>query len=157
MKKSDFLVIFTLDDQRYALSLPTVGRVVRIVAITPLPNAPDIILGVVNFQGQVIPVINVRRRFCLSERDIAISDQLLVAHTARRPVALVADAVLDVIACEAQSLIAAESILPKIDYVEGVVKLSDGLILIHDLDKFLSLEEEDSLNQALENQVLEAS
>ncbi|OGV77773.1 MAG: chemotaxis protein CheW [Methylotenera sp. RIFCSPLOWO2_02_FULL_45_14] len=157
MKKSDFLVIFTLDDQHYALSLPTVGRVVRIVAITPLPNAPDIILGVVNFQGQVISVINVRRRFCLPEREIAISDQLLVAHTARRPVALVADAVLDVIACEAQSLITAENILPKIEYVEGVVKLSDGLILIHDLDKFLSLEEEDSLNQALKNQVLEAS
>jgi purine-binding chemotaxis protein CheW len=157
MKKSDFLVIFTLDDQRYALSLPVVGRVVRIVAITPLPNAPDIILGVVNFQGQVIPVINVRRRFCLPEREIAISDQLLVAHTARRPVALVVDAVLDIIACEAQSLIAAENILPKIEYVEGVVKLEDGLILIHDLDKFLSLEEEDFLDQALENQVLEAS
>ena len=150
MKKSDFLVIFTLDDQHYALSLPTVGRVVRIVAITPLPNAPDIILGVVNFQGQVISVINVRRRFCLPEREIAISDQLLVAHTARRPVALVADAVLDVIACPAQNLIAAAQIVPGMEYVEGVIKLEDGLTLIHDLDKFLSLEEEHLLDRALE-------
>lgn len=150
VKKSDFLIIFTLDDQRYALPLPAADRVLHMVAITPLPNAPDIILGVVNVQGHVIPVINVRRRFCLPAREIALTDQLLVAHTARRPVALVVDAVLDVIAYAAQSLIAAEDIVPKLAYVEGVVKLSDGLILIHDLDKFLSLEEEDSLDRVLE-------
>jgi len=45
----------------------------------------------------------------------------------------------------------------RVEYVEGVVKLSDGLILIHDLDKFLSLEEESSLDQALENRMLETS
>ncbi|MDO8776469.1 MAG: chemotaxis protein CheW [Burkholderiaceae bacterium] len=150
MKKSDFLVIFSLDDQRYALPLPAADRVVRMVAITPLPNAPDIILGLVNVQGRVIPVINVRRRFFLPERKIALTDQLVVAHTARRPVALVVDAVLDVIACAAQSLIAAEDIVPKVEYMEGVVKQTNGLILIHDLDKFLSLEEEDSLDRVLE-------
>lgn len=149
--KADFLIIFTLDDQRYALPLPAVDRVVRMVAIIPLPKAPDVVLGVVNFQGWVIPIINMRRRFCLPEREIVLTDQLLVAHTARRPVALVADAVLDVIACSVESLIATENILPKVEYVEGVVKLTDGLIFIHDLDKFLSLEEESSLDHALEN------
>jgi len=142
--------VFSLDNQRYALPLLAVDRVVRMVAITPLPKAPDIVLGVVNFQGQVIPVINMRRRFSLPEKDIALTDQLVVAHTSRRPVALVADAVHDVIAGSAQSLIETENILPGIEYVEGVVKLGDGLILIHDLDKFLSLEEESYLNQALE-------
>lgn len=150
MKKSDFLVVFALDDQRYALLLPAVDRVVRMVTITPLPNAPDIILGAANFKGQVIPVINVRRRFCLPEREIALTDQLVVAHTARRPIALVVDEVLDVVACAGQNLIATENILPRIDYVEGVIKLADGLIFIHDLNKFLSLEEEGSLDQALE-------
>jgi purine-binding chemotaxis protein CheW len=150
MKKSDFLVIFTLDDQRYALPLHAAERVVRMVAITPLPNAPDIILGVVNFQGRVIPVINVRRRFRLPERKIALTDQLVVAHTARRAVALTADSVLDVIAGSEQNFVATANILPKLEYVEGVVKLTDGLIFIHDLEKFLSLEEESSLDRALE-------
>jgi len=49
---------------------------------------------------------------------------------------------LDVIASPAQSLIETEDILPKIEYVDGVIKLADGMILIHDLDSFLSLEEE---------------
>lgn len=126
------------------------------VAITPLPKAPDIVLGVVNIQGRLIAVINMRRRFCLPEREIILTDQLVVAHTARRPVALVADAVLGVIACSAQELIAAEHIVPGVEYLTGLIKLEDGLILIHDLDKFLSLEEEDLLDHALENGVLEA-
>ena len=157
MKKPDHLIVFALDSQRYALPLPVVDRVVRMAAITPLPKAPDIVLGIVNIQGRVIPVINIRRRFCLPDREIALTDQLVVAHTAQRPVALVADAALDVIARSAQSLIAAENILPKVEYVEGVIKLADGLILIHDLDKFLSLEEASSLDHALENQALETS
>jgi purine-binding chemotaxis protein CheW len=151
MKEPDFLTVFTLDAQRYALPLPAVDRVVRIVAITPLPKAPDIVLGVVNIQGGVIPVINMRRRFCLPEREAALTDQLVVAHTARRPVALLADAVPDIIACPAQNLIAAGHIVPGVEYVEGVVKLAGDLILIHDLDKFLSLEEEVLLDRALEN------
>jgi len=151
MEKSDFLVIFTLADQRYAIPLRTVDKVVRMVAITLLPHAPDFILGVINFKGQVIPVINIRRRFFLPERKVAISDQLVIAHTARRPVALVVDAVLDVIASAEQDWIAPESILPNVEYVDGVIKLTDGLIFIHDLNKFLSLDEESFLDQALEN------
>ena len=150
MKESDSLLVLLLGDQRYALPLPAIDRVVRMVAITPLPKAPDIVLGVVNVQGRVIPVINMRRRFHLPEREITLTDQLVVAHTARRPVALVADAVLDVIAYPAQSLIATGEVLPNIEYVEGVIKLADGLIFIHDLDKFLSLEEEKFLAHALE-------
>ena len=157
MKRPNHLIVLALDSQRYALPLPVVDRVVRMAAITPLPKAPDIVLGIVNIQGRVIPVINMRRRFCLPDREIALTDQLVVAHTAQRPVALVADAVLDVIASSAQSLIAAENILPRIEYVEGVIKLADGLILIHDLDKFLSLEEASSLDHALENQALKTS
>lgn len=142
-------MIFSLDNQRYALKLSAVDRVVRMVAIIPLPKAPDIVLGVVNYQGRVIPVINIRRRFNLPEKEIALTDQLVIAHTSRRPVALVADAVHDVIASSAQTLIETENILPGVEYVAGVVKLKDGLVLIHDLDTFLSLEEESSLNQAL--------
>jgi len=150
MKKPNYLIVFALDRQRYALQLSMVDRVVRMVAITPLPKVPDIVLGVVNVQGRIIPVINMRRRFSLPEREIVLTDQLVVAHTSRRTVALVADAVLDVIASPAQSLIETEDILPKIEYVDGVIKLANGMIFIHDLDSFLSLEEQNSLDQVLE-------
>lgn len=143
-------VVFVLDAQRYALRLSSVDRVVRVVHITPLSMAPAVVLGVVNVQGRVIPVISLRRRLGLPEREIALTDQLIVAHTARRPVALVADGVTDVLECSEQSLDEARGILPGVEHLTGVVKLKDGLVLVHDLDTFLSLEDDSSLNRALE-------
>jgi purine-binding chemotaxis protein CheW len=144
-------IVFILDTQRYALHLTVVDRVVRMVHVTPLPHAPDVVLGVVNLEGQVIPVMNIRQRFNLPARDIALTDRLIFAHTARRPVALVADTVTEVAEWSPESLIPAEEILPEAKYLEGVIKFRDGLILIHDLDKFLSLEEEHSLDLALDS------
>lgn len=149
MDKLNQLIVLTLDEQRYALHLSAVERIVRVVEVTPLPKAPEIVLGVVNVQGQITPVINIRKRFCLPEREMNLSDQLIIAHTSRRTVALVADAVSGVIERSEQEVIAAEKVLPGIEYVEGVVKLEDGMILIHDLNKFLSLEEEQALDNAM--------
>lgn len=150
MHREDRLMVFSLDEQRYALALTAVEKVVRAVEVTRLPKAPDIVLGIVNVQGRVIPVINVRRRFRLPEREMALTDQIVIAHTARRAVALVVDAVTGVLEYPEQEAVAARDILPDAEYVEGVVKLKDGLILIHNLDQFLSLEEETSLHRALE-------
>jgi len=146
---TNHLVVFTLGDRRYGLPLSAVDRIVRVVDVTSLPKAPDIVLGVVNVQGRVIPAINVRRRFRLPEREIALTDQMVIAHAARRPIALVVDSVTGVLEYSEQEVVAAQDVLPELEYVEGVVKLDDGLILVHNLDKFLSLEEEAVLNRAL--------
>ncbi|OIQ87420.1 chemotaxis protein CheW [mine drainage metagenome] len=143
-------VVFTLGEQRYALRLSAVERIVRAVQIDPLPQAPEIVLGIVNIQGRIVPIINLRRRFHLPEREIALSDQFVIAHTSRRPVGLVVDAVTDVIECPEQGVASGDSILPDMEYVAGVVKLQDGMVFIHDLDSCLSLEEEATLKLALE-------
>lgn len=143
------LVIFILDDRRYALPLAVVERIIRAVEITPLPKAPDIVLGLINWRGRIIPVMNLRRRFRLPERDLRLSDHFIVARTARRVVALVADAVTGIMVCPADALTPAQEVLPRLRYLAGVVTLEDGLILIHDLDQFLSLEEEEALTAAM--------
>lgn len=143
------LVVFTLDDQRYALRLSAVERAVRMVGITPLPKAPGIVLGVINVNGRIVPVLNIRRRFRLAEREPGLSDQLIIARTARRIVALVADGVSDVIERQEREIVAPGAILPGMEHVEGVVKLDDGMIFIHDLDGFLSLGEEEALEAAI--------
>ncbi|MBI4530070.1 MAG: chemotaxis protein CheW, partial [Candidatus Latescibacteria bacterium] len=84
MKESHQLVVFTLDEQRYALHLSAVERVVCSVEVTPLPKAPEVVLGVINVQGQVLPVVNIRKRFQLPERGITLTDHFIVAQTARR-------------------------------------------------------------------------
>lgn len=150
MDRTSQLVVFALDDQHYALRLSAVDRVARMVHVTALPKAPDIVTGIVNVQGRIVPVVNVRRRFGLPERPAPfLTDRLVFAHTTRRPVALVADAVSGVLEYPAEEIVETGSVFPGTGYVEGVAKLKDGLILIHDLDGFLSLDEEGQLDRAL--------
>ncbi|MBZ0096086.1 MAG: chemotaxis protein CheW [Sulfuricella sp.] len=141
--------VLCLDDMRAALPLPCVERVVRAVYLTLLPDAPEIVLGVVNVQGRIIPAVNMRRRFRLPDREITLTDQLVIAHTSQRTVALMADAVSGIFEYAEPDIVGAETIIPGLEYIDGVVKLSDGLILIHNLDRFLSLEEAESLDRAM--------
>jgi purine-binding chemotaxis protein CheW len=143
-------IVFLLAGQRYALPLAAVDKVVRAVEYTVLPKAPDIVLGIINVQGRVIPLVNIRRRFRLPEREVALTDQIVIAHTARRPVALLMDGVSGMLENPEQEIVPARDILPDTDYIDGVVKLKDGLVLIHNLDRFLSMEEATALDQALE-------
>jgi len=143
------LVVFSLDELHYALDLSAVERTVHMVEITPLPQAPEIIVGVINFQGQIIPVLNIRKRFRLPERAGSLSDQLLIARTQRRTVALAVDAVHSVIERSPLEILNPESVVPGMEYVKGLVKFADGMIFIHNLDAFLSLEEETVLEKAI--------
>jgi purine-binding chemotaxis protein CheW len=144
------LLVFVLDEQQCALHLNAVERVVRMVEITPLPKSPEIVLGMINVQGRVVPVLNMRKRFRLAEREASLNDHLIIAHTSNRDVALTADAVTGVIERSEHEVVLAQEILPRMEYVEGVVKLEGCLILIHDLDRFLSIEEESKLDGAME-------
>jgi len=150
VKNPGKLVAFAIERQRYALYLSAVEQIVRAVEITSLPKAPEIVAGVINLHGRVIPVLNIRRRFRLPEREISSSDQFIIARTSKRTVALCADDVSGVIECPEQEVESSREILPHMEYVEGVVKLDDGIVLIHDLDTFLSLEEEKKLDKAVD-------
>ncbi len=142
-------VPFVLDDRRYALHLEVVERVIPAVEITPLPRAPEIVLGLINLKGMIVPVLDIRRRFGLPHREMELSDHFIVARTSRRTVALPVDSAGGVIQVFDKELTEATDILPALEYVEGVVKLKNSLLLIHDLEKFLSLEEETALEGAL--------
>jgi purine-binding chemotaxis protein CheW len=83
---------------------------------------------------------------------VDVRDHLILARTRRRPVALLVDQVGGVVSFTEAQLVPAQEILPGLGYVDGIVKTKNGMILIHDLDQFLSLEEERRLDNALEGQ-----
>jgi purine-binding chemotaxis protein CheW len=144
------LVHFNLDDRKYALFLSAVIRIIRVVEITILPKAPEIVAGIINLQGQVIPVFDIRMRFQLPAREVQLSDQMIIATTGKRTVALSVDSVDDVIEIPEEKIIVPEKVLPELGYVEGVMKTEDGMVLIHNLERFLSLPEEKALSEAME-------
>lgn len=144
-----FLLTFCLDSHCYALHLAAVERVVRMVSATPLPHAPEIVTGVINVHGQIIPVVDIRKRFRLPSREATSSDQIIIARTSTRPVALIADTTTGVLECAEQDFVAAEAIVPGTQYIDGVAKLRDGIVLIHDLGSLLSLDEDRALVNAM--------
>jgi len=145
------LVVFRLDEQRYALTLAVFERVVRAAEVTPLPKAPTIVLGVIDLEGRVLPVLDVRQRFRLPEREIGAADQFLIAQTEWewRTVVLAVDEVQGVIERSPTEIIGTARIVPGLEQIEGVIKLDDGLVFIHDLESFLSLDEARSLDEAM--------
>ncbi len=148
MNETMQLLAFSVGDHRYALPLSAVKRVVRAVEVTPLPDAPDTILGLINVQGQIMPVVNVRRRMGLPEREVNLSDRLIIGQTSKRTVALLVDAVSGVIEPEEQEVITAEKILPGAGCVGEVAKLAEEIVLVQDLDTFFSFAEEEAFSGA---------
>jgi purine-binding chemotaxis protein CheW len=149
MNGTDHLVLFNLDDHRLALPMTAVERISRSVEITPLPKAPAAVLGVINVQGRVIPVVDIRKRFGLPVRSMHLSDHLIIARTSQRPLAILVDSVTDIIETGKQNLVLQDQILSGIEYLHGVLKLPDGMLLVNDLEKLLLSGEEQSLDQAL--------
>ena len=143
------VVVFMLDDQRYALPLAQVKKSIRVVAITPLLEAPPIVLGIMDLGGAVIPVIDIRKRFGHPSRDIRLSDHLIVAATQRRTIAILVDESKGVVEISPQNYAPAEKILPGLKLVDGAMTLMDGLVLIHDLERLLSLDEETAIDRVL--------
>jgi purine-binding chemotaxis protein CheW len=150
VKRLRKLVTFGLDDRKFALYVSVVQRIVQVVEVTALPKAPEIVIGIINIQGRVIPVFDIRMRFRLPPRDVRLDDRMIIAATEKRTVALMVDSVNDVIEIPEEKIIATEQIFPELEYVEGVMKTEDGMILIHDLERFLSIPEEKALDEALE-------
>lgn len=142
-------VAFTVDGLQLALPLESVSKTTRVVAVTPLLHAPDIVRGVVDVQGTIVPVIDLRRRFGLAEREIALADQLLFARSVKRMLAMVVDTVVGVIECDEAEFVAVDTIVAGTRHLKGIVKGGDGMVLIQDLDGFLLLEEEVGLDAAL--------
>jgi purine-binding chemotaxis protein CheW len=147
------LVVFRLEEQRYALALSVVERVVRAVEVAPLPKAPAIVIGVIDVAGKVLPVLNARKRFGLPDKEIVAADQFLIARTERRMVVLVIDEALGMVERRSSEIIAAGGIAPGLEQIQGVIQLDDGLVFIHDLERFLSLDEAGALDEALSAEV----
>lgn len=140
------LVIFHIDGQRHALPLAAVERVLPAAEITPLPGAPAPVLGVIDVAGALLPVFSLRRRLGLAQPGPTPADQFLLARTPRRPLALLVEEVHGVVERET---VPVDDVAPGLEHLDGVARLDDGLLLIHDLERFLSPGEEHALAQAL--------
>lgn len=152
MVESTSVLVFQVGGSRFGLPADSVREAFRAVTIAPLPKAPAVVEGVVNVRGQVVPVLDIRSRFRLPRKDPEHTDHFILAEVAGGPLALRVDRVMDLVRVPNTEIETGKTAMPLGDYVSGVAKLPDGLVLIHDFGTFLSREESlelgDSLSQS---------
>jgi purine-binding chemotaxis protein CheW len=140
---------FELYGHKYGIPVADTDEILRAVSITPLPNAPRIIEGVIDIRGAVTPVLDIRARFGMPPKAVEISDYLIVARAGTRRVAIRADQVHGLVGLAAADITDVASLTTKIDHISGVAKFPDGLIMLHDLQTFLSEAESQALDSSL--------
>jgi purine-binding chemotaxis protein CheW len=143
------LVAFTLRGERFAVRGLQVREVVRAVAISPLPDAPGIVEGVINFRGRIVAVLDIGRRFGLPTRSLDPTQHFILVDAGPRLVALRVDRATDLLDVAAEAIEGAVAVAPGSAMTEGVARLDDGLVVIHHLERFLSLDEGRMLDGAL--------
>lgn len=142
------LVVFTLAGMPCALKLAVVERVIRAVEIRPLPRAPRAVMGIINMQGSVMPVIDLQQHLGHPARQVSIDDYYIIGHTGSRRVALAVDEVRGVMHAPADRL--TRELPPELSEYQEALKLQGELVLIYDLARLLDEANDRALSVALE-------
>lgn len=143
------LLLCTVATHRFGLLVSDVLEVHRAVAVTPLPAAPEPIIGIVDVRGSFVPVLDLRRRLGLPPRDVTPSDLLIQVEVRDRQLLLLVDEASRVERVPATSLEDAEPLVPGARFLGAIGRSPSGPLVIHDLATFLSSSELSGLDRAL--------
>lgn len=144
------LVEFECREQRFALPLHCVRRVIANAKPDLLPGAPDIVLGVLNVAGEIVTLIDFRRRIGGPATELNLAQRLLIVDIGGFAVAFVVDGVIGISSREREHLHGVPAPLSGAEFVDAVIRLDDGLSIIVNPEKFLFEEELALLGDALE-------
>lgn len=139
MEKTLQIVGLRIGRETLGLPIAVVREIVRVPEITPVPNAPDYIEGVINLRGRIIAVIDLRKRFGQPAGNIDQKSRIVVVETVDRVVGLLVSSASEVLRILPSEIESPRSVFPneELDYVTGVGKLKDRLIILLDLDRIL--------------------
>jgi purine-binding chemotaxis protein CheW len=145
------VVTFRLGDDRFAGDVAAVERVLRYAKPTALPNLPGWLEGVIEHQGKVVPVVDLRTRFGLERRDPRPETRIIIFAAGEEWIGAVVDAVLEVATIPADRVAEPPKVFRglKAEYLRGLVRQDDGLIIFLDVPHLLSSSERLELKKAV--------
>lgn len=149
------VVSFRLGGEEYGVDIAQVQEIIRMVEVTKVPRAPHFMEGVINLRGQLIPIIDLRTRFGMSRIPPTKSTRIVVTEIGNKRVGIVVDAVSEVLNIPIENVEDAPEMVAGVgtEYIQGVGKLGERLIIMLDLTMVISTEEK----QALEASSVEGS
>ena len=141
-------VTFILMDEVYGINVMQVQEVLRVTEIAPVPGAPSYVLGIINLRGNVVTVIDTRKRFGLPSSELDDSSRIIVIESEKQVVGILVDAVAEVVELHEGDIDAAPNVGTEDSsrYIQGVATREDGLLILVDLNKLLTDEEWQEIN-----------
>lgn len=143
------LVSFNLGNEEFGIDILKVQEIIRLINITKVPNSPEFIEGVINLRGRVIPVISLRAKLGMLKIEFSNTTRIIVVETANKTVGFVVDGVSEVLRIPSNITEPPPAMVAGVDsdYITAVGKLEDRLLILLDLERILSVEE----NKVLDN------
>jgi len=136
-------ITFTLGNEIYGLDVMKVDSIERMSPITRVPKTEDFVLGVINLRGEIIPVIDTRKKVGLPPKPYDEQTRIIVAKNQDCSIGLIVDNVINVLDVNEDDVQWRAEIFEekKKEFIAGILKRESGIILILDLDKLLSVQE----------------
>ncbi len=141
------LVTFRLQDETYGINVMQVQEVLRVSEIAPVPGAPPYVLGIINLRGNVVTVLDTRRRFGLPPRDVDDSSRIVIIESEKEVVGILVDSVAEVVELNESGIDSAPSVGNEEHsrYIQGVATRGDELLILVDLNKLLTEEDREEI------------
>lgn len=134
------LVTFKLGQEEFALDILLVQEINRMVEVTKVPKAPHFVEGVINLRGKIVPVLDLRKRFGLPVSDFTGQARIIVVNVGHRVLGLMVDSVSEVLRIPGRTVVPPPPLVAGIgaEYIKGIGKIEDRLLIVLDLRKVLS-------------------
>jgi purine-binding chemotaxis protein CheW len=148
------LVSFKIGSEEFGVDILKVQEINRLVQITQVPNAPSFIEGVMNLRGKVVPIVNLRKRFGLPLKEYDKNTRIIVVDLNGKTVGFIVDSVSEVLRVSKNVVEPPPELVSGIDseYITGIAKLEDRLLILLDLEKILTVEEKQTLKESFQAQ-----
>ncbi len=152
MAKNLQLVVFNVGKELYGVGIDSVQEIVRVPDVTEVPDSPIFLEGVINLRGRVVPVIDLRKRLRLNGAERTKSTRVLITGNGGNIVGLLVDSVSEVIKIQPDAIEDPPEMISAIgvEYITGVAKMEERLIILLDIKKILDVEEMKSLGRTVE-------
>jgi len=136
-------VTFRLDSETYGINVMQVQEVLRVTEIAPVPGAPDYVMGIINLRGNVVTVLDTRRRFGLPSKEQDDSTRIVVVEADQTVVGILVDSVAEVVELNRSAVESSPNVGndESSKYIEGVATHESELLILVDINKLLSEDE----------------
>lgn len=140
------MVVFKIFGESFAVEVTLVEAIIKLQAITKVPHAQDFVVGVTNLRGNIVPVIDLKKRLDLPKTEVGIDTRIIVAILQESKVGMIVDSVSQVVEIDDAQIEPTPQMSISIDstYIRGIVKIEDQLVILLDLEEVFKFEKKNN-------------